>query len=417
MVGAVPAAASPLDPRRVVLSYQAPAPCPGYAGYVGHVRDRSATLLIDPLPLAAPTPDRVQVRIVPEGRRAGWVGHLSIVGPAALERQVRGERCQDVVAALALITVLRLEGSETTETSSPPPLEAADSVEAALATPRPEVSEKAESELRPPRRAGPESAQTELAPTPLTEPSEPSQVASRSSIDAPPLAAAPPLLAGSAASVAEPPAPTGFDEVEEEGESEPRDDTDATTSSDSDGAALQTSLVGHVGYASVPSHAFKAALQAELRLGQAAASWAGAFGLAYTHGSKSSPSGSVALTLLTAELELCPPGAADPRVWLQTCLHLRGGALALSLAPGARALSTEDVVRPWAALGPRLQLGFPLSASWALRTRAELAVHLVRDRFDGERAEIGANGEPETFTLYRPEAVSFELALGLGYTF
>ena len=50
VVGAVPAAAPPHEPRRVTLTYQAPASCPGYDGYVRHVRDRSATLLVDPLP-------------------------------------------------------------------------------------------------------------------------------------------------------------------------------------------------------------------------------------------------------------------------------------------------------------------------------------------------------------------------------
>ena len=432
--GAAPAAARPVEPRRVVLSYQAPASCPGYDSYAGHVRDRSATLIVDPSPLAQPTPDRVQIRIVPNGG-PGWIGQLSISGPAALEREIRGERCQDVVAALALITVLRLEGdtNAATESPAPLPLEAGDGAAAALATPRlPSSEKKAETELGSSRRAGTENAPSELTPagpdesaTPATglappsslpESSEPSPVAAGPSSDAPVLAVpASPLLPDDVASVSEPVAPVVADERPV---SEHRDSTEETEPPDSAQAPLQTLLVAYAGYASVPSNAFKAALQAELRFGQTVASWVGALGLAYTHGSESGPSGSAALTLFTAELALCPPGAGlEPRIWLQACAHVRAGALALSLAADESALATEDVVRPWAALGPSLQLGIPLSRSWSLRTRAELALQLVRDSFEGERAEIDANGEPERFTLYRPEAVSFELALGLAHAF
>src|SRR5690606_34503505 len=83
----------------------------------------------------------------------------------------------------------------------------------------------------------------------------------------------------------------------------------------------ETSLFGHLGYSSMPSHALKAAIGAELRLGETAAAWSGGLLLALARGNDVSADGTSELTLLTAELRLCPPG-----VGLDAGFSLRGCA-------------------------------------------------------------------------------------------
>lgn len=179
-------------------------------------------------------------------------------------------------------------------------------------------------------------------------------------------------------------------------------------------------MFGSLGYASVPSHAFKAALGGELRFGEGASGWVGALSLAYARGDHANAYGRLALTLLTLELQLCPQGVAlNGSVWLRACGQLRGGGINLSISPGELPVVPEDAKwRPWAAFGAGLAAGFPLTERLELRGLFELAVQLVRDRF--EVARLGSEGSAEggaTDTLYRPEALSLELGLGLGFAF
>jgi hypothetical protein len=181
--------------------------------------------------------------------------------------------------------------------------------------------------------------------------------------------------------------------------------------------SLKMSLLGHIGYASVPSHALKLTLGGELRFGATSQSWITALSLSYARASAGGSFGKAALSLLSAELDLCPPGVAlAGGLWLQPCAFVRGGVIDVSVAEGDRPLLSIDALRPWLALGPTLRVGLPLSSHWSLRAIGQLAFQLVRDRFDGERV-ADEDATPERVTLYRPEAMSFELGLGLAYAF
>ena len=116
--GARPAAPAAARSLVVGLSYAAPAGCPDVDGYASHVRARSSTLTLEPN--GFPSADSVDVKVDPAPGASGWVGRVTIVGTQALDREVRGERCEDVVAALALITVLRLEGADASATRRAP---------------------------------------------------------------------------------------------------------------------------------------------------------------------------------------------------------------------------------------------------------------------------------------------------------
>src|SRR4029079_10406685 len=104
------------EAARVLSSYRAPLGCPTQREYLDFVAKRAATLRLMPASAppgsvpeeAPPDSDQVRVRVQPDTSSAGWVGVLRIEGADALEREVRGERCQDVVLALAFVTVLRL---------------------------------------------------------------------------------------------------------------------------------------------------------------------------------------------------------------------------------------------------------------------------------------------------------------------
>jgi hypothetical protein len=194
-------------------------------------------------------------------------------------------------------------------------------------------------------------------------------------------------------------------------------DVNSAPASSVDGESLEMGLLGQVGYASVPSHALKLTLGGELRWGATSQSWITALSLAYARGSANDSSGNAALSLFSAELDLCSPGVSlEWGLWLQPCAFVRGGVIDVSVAVGDRPLLPIDARRPWLALGPSLMLGLPLSRHWSLRAVGQLAFQLVRDHFDSER--IAATGVPrERVTLYRPEAMSFELGLGLAYAF
>jgi hypothetical protein len=366
---------------------------------------------------------------------AGWLGQLYISGSAPLEREVRGARCEDVVAALALITVLRYESLETPAAaqSGSPALGEGGGSEAVTAPGDVEVGEGAAS--------GGESAATQADPvtppaasnggdetaTPPNGDGEGATSRDNSNAEAP-LAEAgnaqsspAEVTAGLAASTETPSAAESASESTEgtaQAADRSADSFDASTGGGSVSAAADASVLAYVGYASVPSNALKALLRAELRLDEAVTSWSGALSLAYARGNDAGPDGTAELTLLTVELQLCPPGVSlDAAIWLQACADVRGGRLGLSLSPGERPLLTRDSFRPWAAIGPSLQAGALLSEEWTLRAITGFSLHLVRDSFEIARAPANETDPAPRFTLYQPAAVSIELLLGLGYAF
>jgi hypothetical protein len=171
------------------------------------------------------------------------------------------------------------------------------------------------------------------------------------------------------------------------------------------------------GYATVPSHAFRAALEGELRLGEGTSAWLTSLTLAYAHGDHSRAPSDLGLTLLTLELALCPPSfVAEPSLWISACASVRGGGVHLAFSATEADVTANDRWRPWLSVGPLLRVGVPLSERWALHGVAQLAVQLVRDTYT---VGIGSAESPvvETVPLYRPEALSLELGAGIGYSF
>jgi hypothetical protein len=157
-------------------------------------------------------------------------------------------------------------------------------------------------------------------------------------------------------------------------------------------------------------------VQGELRFGEDLSSWASTLSLGYARSTSEVEAAEVGITLLTAELALCPPSFVDATsIWIRACAGVRGGGAHVIITPDDPSFPSGDVWRPWLAVRPSLQLGVPVTHGWALRGAFDLAVQLIRDRFSIER-DGGAAGR-ETVTLYRPNAVSFELGFGIGYTF
>jgi hypothetical protein len=449
----VPAPAAVAAPRDVAVSYTAPSGCPGIDGYLSDVRSRATRLNVEPEPLPG-AGETVDVIVEPEPGASTWRGRVSITGERALEREVRSERCEDVVAALALITVLRLEGADTSSavaagvsaaggTGAPgaaaPSASGAAGGSAGGVPGAPEVP-GAVAEPSASEPSGSASPDGETAPDESAGPDAPAQPEpGENAAEAAGPDEAGPDEAGPGASgaiAAEPELPEPLEPEPSivvprpEAEEEPADEDDDASDDTSDGAAepeppsepwpaLEVGLAAYGGYASVPAHAVKATLEGELRFGEGVSSWAVLLSLAYAHGDSPVPSGELGLTLLTAQLGLCPPAFVnEPSVWIRGCASLRGGGLRSTVSSSDPTFLAEFDQHwgPWLAVGPSLSAGVPLSESLALRGLVELAVQLVRDRYNAVQPNE-ETGVLEPFVLYEPEALSIELGLGLGYTF
>jgi hypothetical protein len=446
----------------VGLSYAAPAGCPDVDGYASHVRARSSTLTLEPN--GVPSADSVDVKVEPAPGASGWVGRVTIVGAQALDREVRGERCEDVVAALALITVLRLEGVDASATRRAPAGSTANGAGTSGAA-------AADAAATASTRAGESSSsQAGVPPAPGVNPAPaaPSRPATESNTSAGAAASEePPTLAPEAAERVEPapsesaaskerdagtgareeqaraerrgaadgsgpdaaragvPEPRARASAESELDSSPSGSGDASpdereSAVGSEPRRSPTVSVGaaaQAGYASIPANAFKGLLQGELRLGEGMSSWATTLSFAYARGTSEIEIAKLDITLVTAELALCPPAFIDAtRVWLRACAGVRGGGVHFVVTSNDPNQDPGATWRPWLAVGPSLQLGVPLGGRWAVRGVFDLAVQLIRDRFDVER-QVEVMDADERLTLYRPQAVSVELGLALGYTF
>lgn len=439
-----PAPPEASDVREVALGYSASPECPEREAYLDHVRARATRLRLAPDMEPAPGAERVVVSVAPESPGT-WLGQVSIEGDLALERQVRGERCEDVVAALALITVLRLEGAEASAAAlqavggaagesstggpeagggegapagapSQAPVEIEPgAIEAAspAATPTaPASDEEEEKEEEEDPSAGGTEGSTPAAPS-EEQPAAPSEDQEENApVDAesaPPALPEPAPARPPAARAAEPGAPGAPDESAESSAAAP-----APVASRAGSVPLQTSLGVNVGYVSVPEHALRGELGAELRWGRSVASWATGLSLAFAGASERTAPADLGFALLTAELELCTPGLGSEGLWLRACGGVRAGALRLSVGPRVPGMERGSVVRPWLALDPSLQLGVRLAEHWTVRGFFELAAQLVRDRFNVLRVEDSRRGP---FTVYRPPALSVEAGAGLSYAF
>jgi hypothetical protein len=453
----------------VSLRYGAPPDCPDVDRYAGHVRSRSTNLSIQPEADALAAADAVDVQVQPAADAPGWLGRVTIEGPLALDREVRGARCEDVVAALALITVLRLEGADASSLagSSVP-----GTTEPTNAGPGTATGASAGATARdgaPSATAAPvsEAAPSPPPPEPGLEPGEVRQEAEARGTAAatPPAAPAPELTPDAPASersaaatpTPEPAAPEREQEGADDGRAPSIADGDARadgseaaregaldaseplppalvsrdTSSEADSVSVDSgeavsaaswrwpsvgaaALALRAGYASVPEHAFKAALEGELRLGEG---WVSELTLAYARGKDEVDVAKLDLSLLTLDVGLCPLElGADASVWLRACAGLRAGAIHLAIRPTEPGLPDASVWRPWVSLTPSLRVGVPLSDRWTIRGLAELAVQLVRDNFDVGFTPVDA-APARRVTVHRPEAISLELGLGVGYSF
>jgi hypothetical protein len=431
------------------LAYLAPSDCPSVDAYLSHVRARSTSLELREGGGAAA--DSVDVRLDPELDRPGWLGQLRIEGSRPLEREVHGERCQDVVEALALITVLRLEGGEAaaaagaspgaapgaasgssgaTAASTPgaaPPTGGATAPSAGAASSEPAPTSPAAqppaAEPQPPSSPTPtEPAEPPGSPTAPAEPAPdaPSD-ASSTTDEAPEGAAAPPALppapvAPAAEAPSEPPlqpdepitVPAGTPRVEV-------DSVASGTRGEPFRAELAPTLALLVGYASVPGNALDLTLASEVRYGETLRSWTSPIALRGARGSERVDAADLDITLLTAQLGLCPPAPlAEGWAWLRLCANVRAGGVYVEISPRVPELRESPEWRPWLAVVPSLEIGVPLSERWTIRASAELAVQLVRDTFG---AALDEGPDPDVLPLYKPEAVSVEGGLGVGYTF
>ncbi len=471
----------------VGLRYDAPSDCPDAERFSSHVRSRSSNLSVQPE--ADASEDAVDVQVQPAPEAPGWLGRVTIAGPLALDREVRGARCDDVVAALALITVLRLEGGDasalvapvagTTTSSSggtsttsttggvtgggvpSAATEASEPATSATSETRSggnEASARAEAEdpgptaaARPeqsrPEQSQPEQSQPEQS-QPEQQPLSPERAPPQAVGIEPPAAATPrsdpsmPALEENAAS--EGPGPQSAGESVARNAAAARETAPelpaplapdpAVSATDAEAGSLAADSSASVparpswqwpsvsaaavalraGYASVPGRAFKGALEAELHLSEG---WVSELSLAHARGKDEVAVAKLDLSLSTLDVGLCPLVlGADSVVWLRACAGVRAGALHLAISPTQAGLSEATVWRPWLSLGPSLRVGVPLSERWTLRGLAELAVQLVRDNFDV--ALTPADGAASRrVTVYRPEALSIELGLGVGYSF
>lgn len=448
------------------MRYAAPASCPDVEGYLSDVRARAAHVTLeaagdsDPRSggaVAAEASEAVMVRIEPAPNERGWLGYLTMTGTLALDREVRGERCEEVVAALALITVLRLEGTAAGEpdtsraaagsagaASGSNPSGARDpdaAAPGAVVTRSGASSSSAQGEspaLAPPEPAAPAVPSTS-APVGRARPEEADGSGRAEALDRdvtgsaangrreaePGAAGLEAVTPGEAVALApgddtfsgssrssEPELP---EVIAREGTEEPAG-TSAQTNESLEASwqwpATSVDVAVLAGYATVPSQAFRAALGGELRIGEGTSAWMTSLSLEYARGKAPRD---LAPTLLTVDLALCPPEfISEPSVWISACASARAGWVRFAFAEPQPGLNAFDKWRPWLAVGPSLRAGVPVSERWALRGVAQLALQLVRDT-------VGIDDENDPTTpperIYRPPAYSLELGVGIGYSF
>jgi hypothetical protein len=387
-----------------LASYRAPPGCPDAQAYVSSVESRSQTLRLRSERGQAHVADRLRVRIQADAGSAGWRGQLQIEGTRALEREVHGERCEDVALALALIAVLRLDAKATPPAAAPP-------AAAAAASPRASTGPASGAAAAPTSGAAPAADATAVTP-----PGEPTPAAR----GAPPALSREPagdvLLPDRAVEIVRSTGPRRL--VSGAAEAAPERD-EATATREAASSQWQPGIAAHVGYVSAPGHALQARLRGELQLGPRPQSGSVALGFGYASAGDRNASADLDFALLSAQLHVCPL-ALGAEVWLRACAVLSGGVFSVSARALDDDLVSQSSARAWAALGPGLEVGIPLGSGWSARALAEASFLLVRDSFEVERIVGDEAGQPSQITrtlLYRPPVGAFAASLGLGYAF
>jgi len=427
------------------------------------VESRSVKLRLFAEPATVETNERVRVRIQPDADTAGWRGALVIEGATPLEREVRGERCEDVVLALALITVLRLDPNRESEApAAGPPGAAVLAATGASETATTGATATSASSAASAAATSP----SETAATPSAASAAAAAAVASTSVGAEPPAAASEPAASALAPAETPPEPAAAPSAADEPAAAEALGSDAvgagasgsmaaaTTAGASETAASEAAareaeftrgageataavsdsgpaelsngppllvapaLAAYAGYASSPSHAFQAVLRGEARFGPGRQAWATAGSLSYGHSGQQNPTVDLGFDSLLAGLAVCPPGLTlSGGLWLEACAEARGGVLVVSVTERELPLEGGSQPRPWFEIGPSLQAGLPLSSRWTLRALSSVSLVLMRDSFDVERVVVDEDGQEqkEVYTLYRPPVASFALLLGIGY--
>ncbi len=379
---AKPLARSSDNPRPVAWRYEAPAGCPSQERFRQEITTRTPAL---GTPRAADEKPAVHVAIR-ELSAGSWQGEVWLEHAGArLRRDVTGADCDEVVVALALIASLWLPRAGDLDLTA--------------------VSG---------------SAQPASVPAPSGGQQSDAATSERSDADVDVDADADADALASAASLSGAPveAPPPIDDTAREPAGAPFDVAGPSSPSRRSRGDARLHLVGLLGYASEPGHAYRGGLRAELWGSDSPSSWAAVVGAAYTAGRHQSDRfGTITLRAVHAQLDLCPPGLALGRAWLRACVFGRGGGLHFSAAD-ANLDASRSLWRPWAALGPSLHGGLAVTRAVSLRAATEMAVNVVRDEFATERSSSGS--EPTQAggsTLYDTALLAFDLSLGVAYVF
>ncbi len=301
--------------RPVRVTYDAPAECPSMSAFVRDLRARSPHIVVTRESPAF----GLAVRVRREGRRVVGQVEVSAANGTTSQREVEGESCPDVVAALAFIASIASVVSVTpSESASAPP------TAPAAATPP-----AASVELTP---AGPKplaSPSTTVAPivdTPLVPIAPPPSAAARLRI-----------ALGGHVGVAYGLAPI-----------------------------VVVPLYLFVDAARPTEGAFAPSVR--LRAGHAES------------GDVTAASGTAAFASTTLGVDGCAGVALGARrsVEIAGCVRLEGGVL---YARGRDVTPVRSALRPWVALGPALRVSVTVAGPVFVELEAGAPIPFVRDRF------------------------------------
>jgi hypothetical protein len=341
----------------VRVDYEAHEGCPSVAVFLEELTSR--TRLARAARPASPDEDALDVRVRITRKGDGSNGKITLSKEGdARAREVDGATCHEVVAALALITALKIDP------------------EASLA-PRPRGSEAPSPILNDVPESAPEAPR--VSPPPAVAPAPPTPLASR------PPVTPPPRRPASSASIAEPSPPSP--------------------------ATLRTTLGVHV------SAAFLVAprgllgggpfveLQTDLGLG---ASFRFAAEVTTT-GALDFGLGVARFTRGVVRLDACPALISAARwLTLAPCLGADGGFLRGEGLPGGLITEVKQATVPWASLGLLGSATFGLGSLLRIDVRGGPQFPLVRRSFIFERPEV---------VIYDVSPVTFTLHLGAGLSF
>jgi hypothetical protein len=339
--------------ERIRLTYEAPSDCPGEAVFLAQVRARTR-----------------RIRRAADGERARtfWIsiargekqtaGHLRIREPGGWQsdREVAGDTCEEVVAALALVASLAVDpNAETGDVAAAPP-------------------------------AGSESPVPSRSSIPTEAPALPALTSNGAPLPAP---SAPPSI---------PARPAGGSPTPQPREQPAR----PMASRWHFAVGLAAAFVAGVspnGVASVPVWAEAAGPRNGLFTPTVRAGFERA-----TSGTISLRGPTATLTWTVAVLEGCPARWTFGAVAFEPCVRAEAGVLE---GAGANIVPAREQKRAWVALGPVARVQWSVVGPLFVDFEAGLRAPLVRTRYFFE---------PNT-TVYQPPPVAGVVAGGLGVRF